>query len=208
MPETPEKCSCGTVLVENARFCHKCGRPVRELTGTEREESSPITPPAPAIVIPPQPLPIGFGNPIALRVALLMSLGIMMASMLPLVNLFVLAWCLAAGWGGVRLYRRFTGIRLSVATGARLGFLTGVFAFMGMLVVLSIAVASSGRELRDQLVNQMVKQDPRMSDVVNNPAVLGAALLMVLFIFFATVVGICAAGGALGAKFSAPERKA
>jgi len=209
MPETPERCTCGAVLVGNARFCHRCGRPVYELTAAEQEELSPTPPPAPAVVAPPpQPLPIGFANPIALRVAFLMSLGILMASMMPLVNLFVLVWCLVAGWGGVRLYRRLTGLRLSVTAGARLGFLTGVFAFVGLTVLITLAVAWSGREMLDQLTSQMVKQDPRMTEVVNNPAMLGAALFMVLVMFFAMVVGICAAGGALGAKFAASERKA
>jgi hypothetical protein len=207
MPETPERCTCGAVLVENSRFCHRCGRPVYELTAAEQEELSPTPPPAPAVVAPPpQPLPIGFANPIALRVAFLMSLGIVMASMMPLVNLFVLVWCLLAGWVGVRLYRRLTGLRLSVTAGARLGFLTGIFAFVGLTVLITLAVAWSGREMLDQLTSQMVKQDPRMTEVVNNPAMLGAALFMVLVMFFAMVVGICTAGGALGAKF-APEHK-
>ena len=205
MPETPERCTCGTVLVPDARFCHRCGRPVHELTAAEQEELSPTPPPAPVVVAPPpQPLPISFGNPVALRVAFLMSLGIMLAEMVPGVNYLFFAWWLVAGWCGVRLYRRMTGLRLSVSSGARLGFLTGLFAFVSMAIVFSLTMASSaGREMLDQ----MVKQDPRMSEVVNNPAELGALLLMVLFLVFTMVVGICAAGGALGAKFGAPERK-
>ena len=155
--------------------------------------------------MPIQPLPIGFANPIALRVAFLMSLGIMLVSMLPVVNYLFFAWWLLAGWGGVRLYRRLTGLALTVKAGARLGSLTGLFAFVSMAVVFSLTMASStGREMLDQ----MVKQDPRMSEVVNNPTMLGSVLLMVLIMVFAMVVGICAAGGALGAKFSASEPKA
>src|SRR4051812_28582261 len=127
MPDTPERCTCGTVLVENARFCHRCGRPVHELTPAEQAEfAPPPPPPPPAIVIAPAPLPIGFSNPIALRVAFMMSLGIMLAEMLPVVNYLFFAWWLLAGWGGVRLYRRLTGLRLDVPSGARLGFLTGL----------------------------------------------------------------------------------
>jgi hypothetical protein len=202
MSDTPERCTCGSVLVEDARFCHRCGRPIRELTAVEQEELSPAPPPpAPKIVIPPQPLPIGFGNPIALRVAFLMSLGIMMAEMLPIAQYLFFAWWLLAGWGGVRLYRRMTGLRLTVPAGARLGSLTGLFAFVSMAVVFSLTMASStGRDMLDQ----MVKQDPRMSEVVSNPTMLGAVLLMVLIMVFAMVVGICAAGGALGAKLGTP----
>jgi hypothetical protein len=42
---------------------------------------------------------------------------------------------------------------------------------------------------------------------VNNPAMLSAGLLMVVMLLFGMVVGMCAAGGALGAKFASPERK-
>jgi len=202
MTDTPERCTCGAVLAENARFCHRCGRPVYELTAAEQEELSPTPPPAaPAIVIPPEPLPIGFANPIAMRVALLMSAGIMMMEMLPFLNYLFFAWWLLAGWGGVRLYRRLTGLRLSVASGARLGFITGLFAFVTKAVFFSITMASStGRELLDQ----MVKQDPRTAEVVNNPSMLGAVLIMMLVMIFVMVVGVCAAGGALGAKLGAP----
>ena len=203
MPDTPERCTCGTELVANARFCHRCGRPVHELTAAQQEELFPTPPPPPSVAPPPQPLPIGFGNPVALRVAFLMSLGIMMTSMLPVVNYLFFVWWLVAGWGGVRLYRRITGLHLSVAAGARLGFLTGLFAFLSMAVVFAFLMASSsGHEILDQ----MVKQNPQTAEIVNNPPMLGAMLLMGLFMMFAIVAGVCAAGGALGAKFGAPTR--
>ncbi len=207
MPELLEKCTCGAILVENARFCHRCGRPVRELTTAEQEEIAPEPPPTPVaatVVVPLPPMPIGFGNPIALRVAFLMSLGIMLIEMLPVVNYLFFVWWLLAGWGGVKMYRRLTGWRLSVTAGARLGFLTGLFAFVSMAVVFSLTmVSSSGRDVLDQ----MVKQDPRMSEFINNPTALGAMLLMVMVMVFAMVTGLCAAGGALGAKYAAPEQK-
>ena len=202
MPETPERCTCGTVLAENARFCHRCGRPVHELTAAEQEELSPTPPPTPVVVVvPPAPLPIGFGNPIAMRVALAMSFAITMTEMLPFVNYLFFAWWMLAGWGSVRLYRRLTGLRLTVAAGARLGFITGLFTFLGMALLFSFLMASSsGKEVLDQ----MVKQDPRTAEVVNNPAMLGSVLVMALVMVFALVSGICAAGGALGAKFATP----
>jgi hypothetical protein len=176
------------------------------LTPAQQEELFPTPPQLPPVVaLPAQPLPISFGNPIALRVAFLMSLGIMMVEMLPIVNYLFFAWWLLAGWGGVRLYRRLTGFRLNVTAGARLGSLTGLFAFVSMAVVFSITMASTtGREMLDQ----MVKQDPRMAEVVDNPTMLGSVLLMVLLMVFALVVGVCAAGGALGAKFGSSESKA
>jgi hypothetical protein len=49
----------------------------------------------------------------------------------------------------------------------------------------------------------MIQQDPRMTQVVNDPPMLAAVFLMVLAVVFSLVVGLCAAGGALGARFSA-----
>jgi len=202
MPETPERCTCGTVLVENARFCHRCGRPAHELTAAEQEELSPSPPPTPVVVVAaPPPPPISFGNPIAVRIAFAMSFALTMTEMLPIVNYLFFAWWLLAGWGAVRLYRRITGISLSVAAGARLGFFTGLFTFLGMAVLFSLLMASSSSH---ELLDQMVKQDPRTAEVVNNPAMLGSVLVMALVIVFAFVSGVCAAGGALGAKFARP----
>jgi hypothetical protein len=130
-----------------------------------------------------------------------MSLGITMTEMVPFLNYLFFAWWLLAGWGAVRLYRRLTGLQLSVAAGARLGFLTGLFTFLGMAILFSfLMVSSAGHELLDQ----MVKQDPRTAEVINTPAMLGVMLLMVLVMVFVVVAGICTAGGALGAKFAPP----
>jgi hypothetical protein len=128
-----------------------------------------------------------------------MSAGIMMAEMMPVVNYLFFIWWLLAGWLGVRLYRRLTGFRLSVSSGARLGFLTGLFAFVTNAVFISITMASStGREVLDQ----MVKQNPQTAEIVNNPSMLGVVMVLMMVMIFVMVAGICAAGGALGAKFS------
>ena len=55
-------------------------------------------------------IPVSFSNPIALRVAFLMSLAIMLVEMIPVLNLLFFLWWLAAGWGAVRIYRRITGL--------------------------------------------------------------------------------------------------
>lgn len=205
-PDTPERCTCGAVLAENARFCHRCGRPVHEMTPAELEEIFPTPPPPkPAIVVPPPPLPIGLSNPIALRVTIMMSLAITMTEMLPYLNYLFFLWWLLAGWGAVWLYRRLTGFQVSVSAGARLGFLTGFFTFVGMALLFGLLMASGAG--RDAL-NQQILKDPHAADVMNNPTMLGSVLVMVFIMIFAMVAGLCAAGGALGAKFGAPKRKA
>ena len=192
---TPERCTCGTILVENARFCHRCGRPVFEpeniVTESAVESAAPESAPA--------PLPIGFGNPVALRVALLMALAVLLVQMIPGVNLLFPLWWLGAGWCAVLLFQRFTGMVLSVRAGARLGSLTGVLAFLSMAVIFALMMLTMGKEV----LAQAVKQDARISQILNDPPALAGAMLMVLVVLFGMVVGTCAAGGALGARYAA-----
>src|SRR5437588_5916791 len=116
----PEYCTCGARLVEDARFCHRCARPTRE------SEQAAEAPPAPAAAQSTlqariAQIPVNFRNPVARRVAFLISLAIMLLTMIPVVNLLSV---LGAGWGAVLLYRRLTGLSLSVRAGARLGSIT------------------------------------------------------------------------------------
>jgi ABC-type phosphate transport system permease subunit len=54
-----------------------------------------------------------------------------------------------------------------------------------------------------QFLDEMIQQDPQMKQVINDPALLGTVFLVMLALVFSLVVGICAAGGALGARFIA-----
>jgi hypothetical protein len=56
-----------------------------------------------------------------------------------------------------------------------------------------------------QLFDQMIQQDPRVKQVMNDPPALVAGFLLALGMVFALVVGVCTAGGALGARFSHPK---
>jgi hypothetical protein len=193
----PEYCTCGTQLVENARFCHRCGRPTSE--AELAQAPPPIPQRQPTLQEKLAQLPVSFGNPIALRVAFLMSLAIMLLEMIPVLNFLFFLWWLGAGWGAVLLYRRITGLSLSVSAGARLGSITGVLTFVSTAVVLTLTMVFAVKQTFDQ----MIQQDPRMKDVVNDPSMLAMVFLVVLAVVFSLVVGICAAGGALGARFSA-----
>jgi hypothetical protein len=203
MPErlTPENCTCGAKLVANSRFCHMCGRPVFE-------DPTPEVAPLPTVVqqaVPsqsaaarPGPAVVGFSNPVALRVAVLISLATMLVEMIPGMSLLFILWTLAAGWCAVLLYRRFTGYTLSVRAGARLGSITGVLTFVSLLVSFTLTVAVVGK---DALLQQIKQGNPEAAQVFNDPPALIAALLMALVILLAIVVGTCAAGGALGARY-------
>jgi hypothetical protein len=198
----PESCSCGAILVENARFCHRCGRDLRPAEPSVEVAQEPVlATPAVAEAAPAAaraPLPVSFANPVALRIGFLMSLALMVLEMIPGLNVLFLIWWLGAGFCGVLLYRRLTGLVLSVRAGARLGSITGVLTFVSMAVIFALTMVFMGKDL----FQQMVKQDPRMSEVIDNPPAMAGLFLMVLAIIFAMVVGTCAAGGALGARFA------
>jgi hypothetical protein len=211
----PENCTCGAKLAENARFCHLCGRPVFEPEIPEAAEA----PPVPQTAIPQMAfvqagavpgsrgglaqLPVSFSNPIALRVAFLMSLGVMLMTMIPVLYVLSPIWWLVAGLCGVLLYRRLTGVSLSVRAGARLGSITGVLAFLSLVVIIALTAVFAGKDL----FQEMVKQNPDVSQVLNNPPALAVGVGMFLVFLFAVVVGTCAAGGALGARFAGRNAK-
>jgi hypothetical protein len=201
MPErqTPENCTCGATLVENSRFCHMCGRPAFEDATPEVTQiplqALPLQPsPSPRSVSPP----VGFGNPIALRVAVLTSLGTMFVEMIPVVNLLFVVWGVAGGWCAVLLYRRFTGFALDIRAGARLGSITGVLTFASLLVISTLTLTVGGQS---QDIFKQFRQDPQMAQVLNDPAMLVAVFVFALVIMFVIIVGTCAAGGALGARY-------
>lgn len=195
----PDYCTCGTRLVEESRFCHRCGRPTSEPALNESPPELP--PPALTMQAAIAQLPVSFSNPIALRVSFLMSLAIMFLDMIPLLNILFIVWWLGGGWCGVILYRRLTGRSLSVSAGARLGSITGVLAFVSMAIVFTLTMVFTGK----QFLDAMIQQDPRMSQIVNDPPMLAAGFLFFLFMTFVAVVGICSAGGALGARFNTPR---
>jgi hypothetical protein len=197
----PEFCTCGTQLVEGAMFCHRCGRPTSEPAVVEETPAEPVSPP---VAAPESPrlraaaLPVSFSNPIALRVALLMSVAIIPIELTPFLNMLTFLWWLGAGWCAVLLYRRLTGSVLTVRAGARLGSITGVLTFLGYAIGITVTVSLAGK----QLFEQMAKQNPDLKQVVNDPPMLFAALIMALAFLFAVVVALCAAGGALGARYA------
>jgi hypothetical protein len=217
MPEhaLPEYCTCGTTLVENARFCHRCGRPT-SAEAAAFEETPPPLPVTPIIQLAGDPraklqaklaqLPVSFSNPIALRVAFLISLAIIPLELAPLLSSFSVVWWLAAGCGAVMLYRKLTGSSLTVGAGARLGSITGVLTFASLAIGFCVTVLLTGKQFfdeLDQVMAQAMKQNPEAARAMHDPTMIFIFLLFCLGILGVLVVGMCAAGGALGARFTA-----
>ena len=137
-----EICSCGTRLVPDAVFCHKCGRAVREIVvEAEPEVPEPSTPiPAvaahPATPQPEQLPPVGFHNKVAVRIASWVAMvAMLLGGLIPILT--VPAW-IAAGFASVQLYRKRTGTLLNVRAGMTLGWITGVIMFVLSTVSLTL----------------------------------------------------------------------
>src|SRR2546427_9063086 len=68
----PDFCSCGAQLPEDARFCHKCGKPQREEIVVE-QPPSPLPAAAPALDAAAWPGAPSFHHPVAVRVGLFVA---------------------------------------------------------------------------------------------------------------------------------------
>src|SRR5437016_5825462 len=84
----PESCTCGAQQPPDARFCHKCGKPQRDEPEARMlaEESAPVVIPARLMEAAAAPVPLGFRNPVALRVGLLAAALMCLTMMIPVVQ--------------------------------------------------------------------------------------------------------------------------
>lgn len=207
----PDTCTCGAQLPPDALFCHKCGKPQREV---KVEEPAEISAPAAnalsenveAVSGTRRPMrysmPVGFRNPVALRIALFVGVaGGLINDLVPLV-----AW-LAAGFFAVFFYRRKTHDRMNVAAGLKMGWLTGVIMF----TMWGIAFAAMG--LSGTLASQFEQRMRQMPFYGNDPAYIqmarsmtsGPGLLLPLAFGFVIIICLSMAGGAIGAKLGRQE---
>lgn len=206
----PEFCTCGAQLPPDAVFCHKCGKPQREIGPLEPELPPPAqwqVPPnatfdnATAGAVPPvapryEPPPMNFRNPVAVRVAALVSVGASALFFLP----YGVNW-LAAGYFAVFFYRRKTGASLNVVAGVRIGWMTGILTFAILAVLLSGCVVLLNADGMREIIEAQLKRspDPRIPEMLSMmqsvPHVL--AILAGTFVF---TTCLSMAGGALGAK--------
>lgn len=207
----PEFCTCGAQLPPDARFCHKCGKPQYDYPGIKEEPAEPVPQPlpAPAIQLPPE---ISFHNRIAVRIGFLAALTGMLLVMFPLpfpvVRLFVAF--LAAGFLAVLAYTRRTGQTLSIRSGARMGWITGIFSFAFVTILFTVSMVAISNEggLAKFFRSQLPPNDYRASTLeqaLNDPAALAGGLLFVLMVLFVIVTTLPMIGGALGAKVLAKE---
>lgn len=166
-------------------------------------EEVPAPPVVAQPVLPPPPPDVGFGNPHAVRIGILVALLSFLASALsgPIVAL-PLVWLVAGGFFSVYLYRRRTGQLLTLGSGARLGWMTGLFAFVILLVMLTtVVLAISDPGIAAQLVDAMRARGAdvnaqNMLDAFRSPS----GILQIVVAFFVIFTLFPTLGGAIGAK--------
>jgi heme/copper-type cytochrome/quinol oxidase subunit 2 len=205
----PDFCTCGAQLPPDSLFCHKCGKPQRDVIEVEPEPESvaefvPPPPPAAPVAIAPQPPAINFHNLVAVRIAFVFAPVAFLLSWIPAVNL--LLW-IAAGFLAVFFHRRKTGDLLNVRAGVRLGWITGVIMFAITTVIFTLTVVPAAANggiatlFRQQLKNPSdpnVQEALRMLETAPGLATILLVMLLMLFVF---ITLLSMAGGALGAKF-------
>ena len=196
----PEFCTCGAQLPPDALFCHKCGKPQRELVAPEVHISEHAEFAAPPAALPPAPdaLPMNFRNPVAMRIAFTAAILGALLSWVPVLN--VVLW-LAAGYFAVFFYRRRTGHLLNLGAGLRMGWITGVmmFAIVAVLFTAFVIVfnVSGGIDmLQAQFKNA---SDPNVQNALQTLRS-GSGVAMFLMQLFLFITCLSMVGGALGAK--------
>jgi hypothetical protein len=195
----PDICTCGAQLPPDALFCHKCGKPQREILVEEPGERRTAGPPPapPAILAAPaaSATPGLFQSRLAMNIGLKVALGATLFFFLPYVN-----W-LGAGFFSVFLYRRRTGQRLNLESGVRIGWITGLlmFAILALLLTATIVMVNSlggMAALQTQFKNNI---DPKMvTEFETLQSASGLAMCLIQLFVFVNLLSM--AGAALGAK--------
>jgi len=197
----PEFCTCGAQLPEDARFCHKCGKPQREEDAAAEQRQvaeafvAAITAPPPPL---PEPLPVSLRNSVTMSTALMAAgVTLLLSLILGPFGLGVLA-LIAGGISSVFLYRQRTGQVLTVMSGMRLGWIAGIFVFAITTVLFWVLPhAEMVQQLRDQLAKSSLssEQIKEFLEMLQTPAGI-SALLLVVFVSSTFLMGL---GGAVGA---------
>ncbi|MGH9632110.1 MAG: hypothetical protein ACRD7E_27715 [Bryobacteraceae bacterium] len=170
-----------------------------------------VAPPQEAKPAAEKPKAISFRNSAAVRVGFLAGGIVSLLISLPMPVYVAAMWqftlLLAGGFLSVYMYRRRTGESLNVRSGARMGWMTGVFCFviMTVLFTVSIITIASGEGLSSffrDIVSTRGTPDlvDQFNDILESPTGVASLLFGILLMFFVMLTLLPAVGGALGAK--------
>lgn len=207
------RCTCGAFPPEDSLFCHKCGRPLRELSAEEPHIEAPPPAPLAETVAIPAAAPaavINFHN----RRAVGVSVMVAAVTLLLFVPLSLLSPAIAhamfalGGFLAAILYSRGSAAPLSAQSGARMGFMTCLWSFLVMLILgTMLAAFVAAPEVRHQLQLQIpqLQSTPQMAELVktlDNPREFILLLMASMLATFCFWTLLSMVGGILGAKFA------
>lgn len=206
------QCTCGAPLPDDARFCHRCGRPQLEEDIVRMREEEP----APVATAPPPPAPSGridFGNRKAVTVSIavaMLTLFVFIASsvLAPFAaTLFILPLFCFSGFVAARWYMKQTGESITAQAGARIGFMTALWAFLVVVVIcVLMAVFISNPEWRAQVVSMVNAQgNPaagQIAKLLEDPRRFIFLMMGELLVNFCLFTFPSMLGGMLGVRFS------
>ena len=200
-----QRCTCGAILPEEARFCHKCGKPQYEedIARLSREEQ----PSAPRVGSQPASGPplagISFKNSRAVTVSAAAACAAFFGSGLvglvsPLLWPLIL---LAAGFFAAGIYKGRSSEPLSSVAGARLGWMTGLWLFL-VITIAGIMISLYLTSPAGADVIRQLKAMPQFSqlNIGDTHELLSSMLVSAIPTFF-MVTAIPGLGGLLGARF-------
>ena len=198
-------------MPEDARFCHRCGKPQLEDDIARLNTPDPIVPVTvdrAAPVLPLSVVGVSFRDTRAVLISILVAAGTLVgitAVGLVAPVLVPLILC-AAGFLAVRFYRGQSAEPISTVAGAQLGWMTGLWLFVVVAMIcamLAIYVANpQGWEQLKQNVTQLHQYANLPSS--QHDFLMQLLLNVPLSFFFLTLLpGL---GGVLGAKLSARRR--
>jgi uncharacterized membrane protein YvbJ len=208
------QCTCGAQLPDDARFCHRCGKPQFEEDIARIEQEQRAVPLPSTAQVPAGR--IDFSN----RKAVLVSIAVSMLTLfvftassvlMPFAaSLLMLPLFCFAGFTAARWYTKQTGESITAQAGARLGFMTALWAFLVVVVIcVFMAIFVSNPQWRDQLVsiinaqgNPAASQIAKMLDDPRRFILLMMGELLVNFCLFTFPSML---GGMLSVRFSAKK---
>jgi hypothetical protein len=201
------RCTCGALLPEDARFCHKCGKPQfqEDIARLNAEEPKPAPVQIPEAAAQPAANGISFRNSRAVVISVIVAAAaFFLTGAAALIS--ALLWpvvLVGAGFLAAVLYRGHSREPLSAANGARLGWMTGLWLFVVFAIavaMVSIYIASpAGYEAVKQLQN--MPQFAKMSINTPHDLLMGVLLSAIPTFFMVTVLpGL---GGMLAAMLAA-----
>ena len=202
-----QRCTCGAVLPEDARFCHKCGKPQQEEDIQRLAAPEPAAPAQRPLDVPTdgQPVRIGFKNVRAVVISIIVAaVALVVSTVAALASPFLAAIVLvAAGFTAAITYKSQSGEPLSAATGARMGWMTGFWLLMIVVILVALTVVDLASPAGELVVKQL-KDMPQLAGATpNTPHDLLIRVLIGAIPISIMVAVLPSFGGMLAARTSA-----